>query len=137
MPIDMRTFPLFVRFFGYGWLCLQLVLAPMRVLSGRMPSDDMAPQFAPLFVTVLWIPVGGVLAVVATAVNRQVQAGGWIVLLVALLAGMLFLGGFLVATRLEIQALLFLPFALYLMTTASLRGWQRLFGRGRPSRAVP
>ncbi len=126
----MRLLWLFLRFFGYGLLGAQLALAFLRVLSNEPPSDNMAPQAGHVFLALIWIPFGGVLAAAATVFNQQVRANGWVVMFVALVAGVLFVGGSVLAGLLGIDALLFvLPFALHMATTASLRCWQRQFGK--------
>jgi len=125
----MRLFVLFLRFFGYGLLGAELALALSRLLSNRLPSDNMAPQAASVFLALIWIPLGGVLAAAATAINRRIAADGRIVTPVAVAAGILFFGGMLLQAALGIGVPFLLPCALYLATAASLRWWQRRFDR--------
>lgn len=125
----MRLFVLFLRFFGYGLLGVALALVLSRALSNRLPSDNMAPQAGYVFLTLIWISLGGVLAATATVINRRVMTDWWIGTPVSLAAGMLFFGGMLLQGSLGFGVPFLLPCALYLATAASLRWWQRRFGR--------
>lgn len=125
----MRLFALFLRFFGYGLLGAELALALYSVLSNRLPSDNMAPQAAYVFLALIWVPLGGVLAAAATAINRRIAADGRIVTPVAVAAGMLFFGGMLLQAVLAIGVPFLLPCVAYLAMVTSLRWWQRRFGR--------
>lgn len=124
----MRLFVLFLRFFGYGLLGVELALTLSRLLSNRLPSDNMAPQAVHVFLALLWIPLGGVLAAAATAINHRLAVDWRIVTPVALVAGMLFFGGVLLQAALGIGVLLLLPCVAYLAMVTSLRWWQRRFG---------
>lgn len=126
----MRLFALFLCFLGYGLVGVELAQVLSRALPPScLPVYNMAPKTEYVVLALIWISLGGVLAGAATAINRRIATDWRIVTPVAVIAGMLFFGGMLLQDVLDIGAPFLLPCALYLATVASLRWWQRWFGR--------
>ena len=124
IPVMRKFLTLFLRFYMYGLLGVQIFVTGARyLLMGHVAgSDNFGPGFSNAFAAIIWLIAGLVLSMVAAWMNISVRAKSGAVVLFGVISGLMFSLGVLVAGWVYFRgSFLIFPAVLYLASAYCLR----------------